>query len=100
MMNVRSNPAGDDFLTIIRSLMFVVGWVIGAVPASASTVAQYNSAQAAHLSCPHDTVVWLNLPTGIFHFEGERWYGHTRNGAYVCEKQAVKAGDRATQNGQ
>jgi hypothetical protein len=56
--------------------------------------------QQAQRHCPADTVVWLNLPTGIYHFKGKRWYGRTRRGAYVCEKEADEAGDRATRNGQ
>jgi len=45
-------------------------------------------------------VVWLNLPTGIYHFQGQRWYGLTNRGAYVCQREADRAGIRATQNGQ
>jgi hypothetical protein len=59
-----------------------------------------NSQQAAQALCPTDTVVWLNTATGIYHFQGERWYGNTKHGAYVCEKEADAAGDRATENGQ
>ena len=43
---------------------------------------------------------WLNLPTGIYHFQGERWYGRTKSGAFVCQKEAKSVGDRATRNGQ
>jgi hypothetical protein len=56
--------------------------------------------QEAQLHCPADTVVWLNLPTGIYHLKDERWYGRTKHGAYVCEKEADQAGDRASRNGQ
>jgi hypothetical protein len=62
--------------------------------------AEFPSEQQAHQHCPGDTVVWLNLPTGIYHFKGERWYGRTRSGAYVCETEADQAGDRVTRNGQ
>jgi hypothetical protein len=60
----------------------------------------YTTQQAAQQHCPQDTVVWLNLPTGIYHFQGQRWYGNTKTGAFVCEKEADTAGDRATLNGQ
>jgi hypothetical protein len=60
----------------------------------------FTNEQQAQQHCPADTVVWLNLPTGIYHLKGERWYGRTRNGAYVCEAQADRAGDRLTRNGQ
>ena len=44
--------------------------------------------------------VWVNLNTGIYHYEGERWYGKTKNGQYMKEADAIKAGYRATENGQ
>jgi hypothetical protein len=56
--------------------------------------------QRAQRHCPADTVVWLNLPTGIYHFQGQRWYGRTNSGAYVCQREADRAGVRAAQNGQ
>jgi hypothetical protein len=55
---------------------------------------------AAQTHCPADIVVWLNTPSGIYHFKGMRWYGNTLRGAYVCKKEADAAGDRATRNGQ
>ena len=60
----------------------------------------FTTEQAAQKHCPDDTVVWLNLSSGVYHFSGQRWYGTTKNGAYVCRKEADKAGDRATKNGQ
>jgi hypothetical protein len=60
----------------------------------------YTTEQQAQKHCPQDTVVWLNLSSGIYHYKGERWYGNTKNGAFVCEEEAKKAGDRATLNGQ
>jgi hypothetical protein len=54
----------------------------------------------AQQHCPRDVVVWLNIPSGIYHYKGERWYGRTKHGAYVCEREAIAAGDRASENGQ
>ncbi len=71
-----------------------------AIPLSAQALTLFTNARAAHSHCPRDTVVWLNTPTGIYHFQGERWYGRTRHGAYVCEQAANRAGDRPTRNGQ
>jgi len=62
--------------------------------------AKFTTEQQAQQHCPNDVVVWLNLPTGIYHLKGERWYGRTNSGAYVCEKEADAAGDRETRNGQ
>jgi len=60
----------------------------------------FDTESAAQAHCPKDVVVWLNIPSGIYHYQGERWYGPTKHGAYACEKEAIKAGDRASENGQ
>ena len=50
--------------------------------------------------CPGDRKVWVNTRTGIYHLEGERWYGRTKQGQFECEKAAKAEGDRETENGQ
>ena len=52
------------------------------------------------LSCPGDRPVWVNTRSGVYHYQGERYYGSTKNGEFMCEKAAKAAGDRATRNGQ
>lgn len=69
-----------------------------ALPVTA--VAQFPTAASAQAHCPKDTVVWLNLPTMIWHYKGQRWYGRTKQGTYACEKEAAAAGARATRNGE
>lgn len=68
--------------------------------AQAPSPALFSTESAAQAHCPRDVVVWLNIPSGIYHYKGERWYGQTKHGAYTCEKEAIKAGDRASENGQ
>src|ERR1700738_1053579 len=50
--------------------------------------------------CPpnrvNSTIVWLTIPTGVYHYKGQRWYGNTIPGAFVCRKEADQAGDRAS----
>ena len=70
------------------------------VVAQASLPPLFDTESAAQAHCPKDIVVWLNIPSGIYHYKGERWYGRTKHGAYACEKEAIKAGDRASENGQ
>ena len=87
----------------MRNLIVALAVLIGfAVPTYAQSTrpALFNTEQQAQQHCPADTVVWLNLPTGVYHFQGQRWYGNTKAGAYVCEKEADATGDRATRNGQ
>ncbi len=52
------------------------------------------------VSCPGDRVVWVNTNSGVYHLEGERWFGRTRSGQYECERAAKAEGDRETRNGQ
>ena len=39
-------------------------------------------------------MVWVNLDTKVFHREGDRYYGNTKNGKFMTEADAVKAGYR------
>ena len=45
-------------------------------------------------------VVWVNTKSHIYHYPGQRWYGHTQDGKYMQEADAIAEGDRATKNGQ
>jgi hypothetical protein len=57
---------------------------------------QFADDVSAKASCPTDTVVWVNLPSKIYHFVGTKSYGTTKRGAYMCEKLAIAAEDRAS----
>lgn len=87
---------------VIGILLFIGLFYAGGAIAQSPTVqlATFPTEQQAQQHCPADTVVWVNLPSGIYHFKGERWYGNTKSGAYVCQREADQAGDRATRNGQ
>jgi hypothetical protein len=87
------------FIAVLLLTGFV--WPFGAVACcSFGKVASGAVGDCAQQHCPADTVVWVNLPSGIYHFKGERWYGNTKSGAYVCQREADRAGDRATRTGQ
>ena len=59
---------------------------------------QFATADLAKAHCPSDTVVWANLGSKIYHFDGSKYYGQTKSGAYLCEKDATATGFRAAQN--
>jgi len=80
---------------------FLAGLVVGiSLAAAAVGLATFSDESVAKRHCPADTVVWLNLPTMIWHYKGQRWYGMTQHGAFACEKEAAANGARATRNGQ
>lgn len=58
-----------------------------AAKAPAATDAEIADAKAKGL-------VWVNLNSGVYHKEGE-FYGKTKNGKFMTEDEAKKAGHRA-----
>jgi hypothetical protein len=57
---------------------------------------QFADEASAKARCSTDTVVWVNLPSKVYHFAGTKSYGTTKRGAYMCEKEAIAAEDRAS----
>jgi hypothetical protein len=49
-----------------------------------SPTANFPTEAQAQQNCPANIVFRLNLPTGIYHAKGQRRYGRTKSGAYVC----------------
>jgi hypothetical protein len=45
-------------------------------------------------------LVWVNTATHVYHKEGSRFYGKTKQGKYVSEADAIKEGDRAATKGE
>src|SRR6185437_5418202 len=59
---------------------------------------QYTTEGQAKGRCGSGTVVWANLDSKIYHFTGYKDYGHTKTGAYMCERDATSQGMRAAKN--
>ena len=59
---------------------------------------QYASEGQAKFRCMNGTVVWANLDSKIYHFSGNKTYGQTKAGAYMCERDAMSQGMRAAKN--
>jgi hypothetical protein len=93
-------------ITTLRRLLLILALVLLLMPGGAlalspsAPLTNFPTEEQAHQHCPADTVVWLNLPTGIYHLRGQRWYGRTNSGAYVCQSEADRGGMRASRNGQ
>jgi DNA uptake protein ComE-like DNA-binding protein len=65
-------------------------------PASASAPEE----EVAPRTPPSRGMVWVNTSTGIYHYEGDRWYGKTKEGKFMSETDAQKAGYRASKEGE
>ena len=61
---------------------------------------QFASETEAKARCPGDTVVWVNTKgkSHTYHYSGSRWFGTTKQGAYMCEADAGAAGYHASKS--
>jgi hypothetical protein len=64
--------------------------VPASAPASAATAAQKTPPSK------NSGMVWVNTESGVYHRPGTRWYGRTKQGKYMTEADAIKAGYKAS----
>ena len=62
--------------------------------AQAFVQTKFASEETAQQHCPRDMVVWLTLPGNTFVVKGDPRFGTTQRGAYMCERDAIAAGNR------
>jgi hypothetical protein len=61
--------------------------------AAARELREFDSEAAAQKHCPKDIVVWSNIKGGgIFHVKGSKLYGKTRDGGFLCRREAEGTG--------
>jgi len=62
----------------------------GSAPSSAAAAVQKTS------QAKNSGMVWVNTESGVYHRPGTRWYGRTKQGKYMTEGDAIKAGYKAS----
>jgi hypothetical protein len=67
-------------------------------PAMATGAGEFATEAESKAHCPADTTVWVNTKSHKYHFSGNRSYGTTKKGAYMCEADAKAAGDVAAKD--
>lgn len=69
-----------------------------AEPAVPKTMPPSPKAAATEMTAqqpPVKGMVWVNTATKVYHKEGDRYYGKTKQGKFMTEEDAIKAGYRA-----
>lgn len=57
------------------------------------------SASSVHAQTPPSPgMVWVNTESGVYHKSGSRWYGKTKQGKWMTEADAQKAGYKAAKH--
>ena len=51
------------------------------------------------MNCGAVKPVWVNTKSGTYHEPGDPYYGHTKQGKYMCPSAARSAGYHATRSG-
>jgi len=71
-----------------------------AAPAAAGPASSSSSGgpseMAPYQAPPRAGMVWVNTATKVYHYEGDPWYGRTKEGKYMSEQEAIAAGYRAS----
>jgi hypothetical protein len=79
--------------------MLVAPVLAFASAASFPKAEEFSTVAAAAAHCPGDVVVWSTFTKSkAFHLAASRYYGKTKHGAYVCEKDALAAGFHAAKS--
>jgi hypothetical protein len=67
-------------------------------PKKAEKSADKSDDSTAKRTPPKKGMVWVNTDSKIYHKEGSRWYGNTKEGKWMTEQDAIKEGYRVAKD--
>lgn len=68
------------------------GLNVNATPSGSA--ANVNTGDSGMRSVDADVSVWVNTNTGVYHCPNTRWYGNTKSGEYMTQREAQAKGYR------
>ena len=78
----------------MKSVWIAIALILASSASFAFTQTKFANESDARQHCPTDAIVWQILPGNIFVRKGDTRYGATQRGSFMCERDAVAAGDR------
>ena len=78
----------------ISLVLIVVVLSLIACGSSSQAVANRNSAVASQSAGNPTVKVWVNTNSGVYHCPGTRWYGNTKSGRFMIQREAQSKGYR------
>ena len=73
-------------------LLIIVALLAAIIASGAGASAQSTPKPALPACAAGDPVVWLNTSSNVYHMQGTKYYGNTKQGKYLCKSQAERAG--------
>ena len=73
-------------ITVLLSLM--------ACGSSAQPVVNRDRPVATQSPGPANVIVWVNTNSGVYHCPNTRWYGKTKSGRFMTQREAQSKGYR------
>ena len=71
-------------------LVFIASATALGQPAAVSRQQPFPGSREVRVYAEEDVTVWVNTRSGVYHYPGTRWYGNTKSGKYMKEKDAKK----------
>jgi hypothetical protein len=65
---------------------------MGAMQSQREMAGEGSPAPAPSMDCGGTQPVWVNERSHVFHLAGDPYYGRTKHGKYMCERDAARAG--------
>ena len=96
------NNQGENAMKVLVIGAAVLGLAGASISSAlAAPIPAFPTEAAAQAHCPNDQVVYgENKSGGVYHLKGTRYYGHLKDGVYVCRKEADDGGWRPAANNQ